>query len=1298
MSTKFLHALSDDPNLEKQLEKQIGCMTGLLQLFDRHQLLTGKRLYGHKRLPSARSSSNCGSPRPDENIASVHNAGNEGSHTRSVESVGRSNAGPSSSEASGASSIDHDNTRLSVSLQESTTLEKFEAAARASWDNKAGRSMNTKNSPRLSLDNRGDASIMSKELPRSSLDSRQTGRLSLDIRDVVRDSFYRDPPKLSVETKVSERAQSKQEPKYVLKPKDSPRPLIEGRDTSKQQQPSISLSPKLGQKPKSPIQASTDTSVKSRTPVDLNESLRVLAKLREASWNFAENKEPPRPSFESREGPRFSFSKDSPRFSYDGRENHRSSSFDFKDAYRSSLKLKEPPRLSLDSRENLRNSFEYRNFSVKDMPPNTHKYEHSNRDLSEMEQQSSDKKRSPSVVARLMGLEEMPTDSTPISQKRATLNQNSSEENSHFKTSAEARKSLQYGKAVESPKHSTEKDNCSSRLSKNQHLQTRYSTARSNAVEETADRMLSSPRSIQSSNSPRLKHPDALPKTIFTQRCPIETAPWRQQDSSHGYQKKSSEAQNYNSDVPKKNESSSHVLYSEIEKKLKQLEVQNCDKDLRTLKQILEAMQHKGFLDSTKEFGQNHIHHQNDFDHTPRPRLFQGGKALSKAREMQGNQTKSGSFDSERVFEAPIVIMKPAKLLNKSSISSAVPMESFYTYQRKVGPISQTGSANTKRSTMGSNRAFKDQQSGRPNSREAAYRYSNEIVSAKHTKRENKIRTKSEENSGEILQKGRARSSPSASSPQPTPRIQHSSKVILNNGKNNSNCSTAKLQRKKAEIERKSKHSATPKSSRQTDRVQTSKQNGSETENPSPRNRIRIKGVPVLRMDEEMSENSRDTGADQYPDTPRADEISLRSDSNISSISHMDFEVTSSERSYTSKNSESNAEYDWKFGPLQSNGSANSSPKPKRSLDIRTESKKPGRAKTRSESCGYEEVKQHGEKLLEIEEIQLIDSEELSTENTPPDHVPEQPSPVSVLDAASFYKDDSSPSPVKKCSITFKDDEIRRHEDDRSIEDHWNPLNYQTENPMLDDLNTINQKMLKNVHSLVRKLEDLNSTDNSILQLETCRNQNQSPEYKYVSEILLSSGLLLEDSESISMEFHSSGFPINPELFNILEQKRITLSEKSQHGEFSPNKKHDQEKLNRKHLFGTVNDILRRKLCSHVHLQPWIPSPHRIARRRPTGQQLLKEVWEVIEQLPCSPSEDICDTLSTILQRDFAETAEQWCGHTTQIAEVVLDVERMIFKDLIDETLGILGHKYCRKSSYVAAISTTNSRRQLLFN
>lgn len=50
MAAKLLHSLTDD---NPDLQKQIGCMTGIFQLFDRQHIVSGRRIVGHshKRLP-----------------------------------------------------------------------------------------------------------------------------------------------------------------------------------------------------------------------------------------------------------------------------------------------------------------------------------------------------------------------------------------------------------------------------------------------------------------------------------------------------------------------------------------------------------------------------------------------------------------------------------------------------------------------------------------------------------------------------------------------------------------------------------------------------------------------------------------------------------------------------------------------------------------------------------------------------------------------------------------------------------------------------------------------------------------------------------------------------------------------------------------------------------------------------------------------------------------------------------------------------------------------------------------------
>lgn len=49
MAAKLLHSLADE---NPDLQKQIGCMTGIFQIFDRHHMITAKRL-SHRKLPAA---------------------------------------------------------------------------------------------------------------------------------------------------------------------------------------------------------------------------------------------------------------------------------------------------------------------------------------------------------------------------------------------------------------------------------------------------------------------------------------------------------------------------------------------------------------------------------------------------------------------------------------------------------------------------------------------------------------------------------------------------------------------------------------------------------------------------------------------------------------------------------------------------------------------------------------------------------------------------------------------------------------------------------------------------------------------------------------------------------------------------------------------------------------------------------------------------------------------------------------------------------------------------------------------
>jgi hypothetical protein len=138
------------------------------------------------------------------------------------------------------------------------------------------------------LDYPDDAPTKSKNMPivQSSLPT-------LGIRNLVKDSIYKDNRELSARICTEE---------------------VKDHSSNCGDQPRQLNGPPCD-----------STHGKSKGLVDINESLRVLAKLREASWT------PPESAHHAR------LSYDAPRFSYDGKE--------------AASKLREVPRLSLDIKE-----------------------------------------------------------------------------------------------------------------------------------------------------------------------------------------------------------------------------------------------------------------------------------------------------------------------------------------------------------------------------------------------------------------------------------------------------------------------------------------------------------------------------------------------------------------------------------------------------------------------------------------------------------------------------------------------------------------------------------------------------------------------------------------------------------------------------------------------------------------------------------------------------------------------------------------------------------------------------------
>ncbi|KAI8543086.1 hypothetical protein RHMOL_Rhmol08G0190900 [Rhododendron molle] len=188
----------------------------------------------------------------------------------------------------------------------------------------------------------------------------------------------------------------------------------------------------------------------------------------------------------------------------------------------------------------------------------------------------------------------------------------------------------------------------------------------------------------------------------------------------------------------------------------------------------------------------------------------------------------------------------------------------------------------------------------------------------------------------------------------------------------------------------------------------------------------------------------------------------------------------------------------------------------------------------------------------------------------------------------------------------------------------------------------------------------MNSNSNS------CRKQQGSAE----NLLTYHTGFLLRDLNSTFTNFqlHPLSLPINPQLFLVLEQiKSSTL-----HGQECSIKKPEKDKFHRKLIFDAVNEILVGKLASvgHSH-EPWL-RPEKQARKYLNAQKLLRDLCSEMEQLQakksgCGFEENEEDSLKSILCEDLVHPAENWTNFCGEISGTVLDVERLIFKALVDE-------------------------------
>lgn len=141
-------------------------------------------------------------------------------------------------------------------------------------------------------------------------------------------------------------------------------------------------------------------------------------------------------------------------------------------------------------------------------------------------------------------------------------------------------------------------------------------------------------------------------------------------------------------------------------------------------------------------------------------------------------------------------------------------------------------------------------------------------------------------------------------------------------------------------------------------------------------------------------------------------------------------------------------------------------------------------------------------------------------------------------------------------------------------------------------------------------------------------------DYVYISEILRASNYLLEDSD----------------VFLLLEKQQYLKGKDTS----------EVPRLQRRLIFDTINEILNR----NRELPPWKPNSW-------TNSTSLQKIWSEFERLrETDASEDLFEVIRGVLRKDLSgDGASGWLDWPVEMSEAVLDIERLIFKDLIGDTI-----------------------------
>lgn len=140
-------------------------------------------------------------------------------------------------------------------------------------------------------------------------------------------------------------------------------------------------------------------------------------------------------------------------------------------------------------------------------------------------------------------------------------------------------------------------------------------------------------------------------------------------------------------------------------------------------------------------------------------------------------------------------------------------------------------------------------------------------------------------------------------------------------------------------------------------------------------------------------------------------------------------------------------------------------------------------------------------------------------------------------------------------------------------------------------------------------------------------------DFVYVSEILRACSCLPEESD----------------IFLLLEKQQCLKGKDTSKA----------SRLQRRLIFDTLQEILNR----NQRLPPW-----KVVSLGEETHQIWSEFRRIREREE-SESEDLYGVICGVLKKDMAEEMSGWGECPVEMGDVVLDIERLVFKDLICETI-----------------------------